>query len=180
MPVQNQPAVSSQTPTDEQFTAEDRRIVDEILSAYEGKRSDLIPVLQRVQQTFGYLGEKVIEHISSQLGIALSEVTGVVSFYSYFTTTEPGKNTIRVCLGTACYVRGGKQVLEDLQKQLHITVGETTADRCFSLDIGRCFGACGLAPVLMVNEDIHQRVKATKLRELIEQYTEEEPHESGE
>lgn len=170
MPVQQQAQVDAATSTGEQLTTDDRQIVDDILSGYQGNRSDLIPVLQRVQQTFGYLREEVIEHISAHLGIPLSEVTGVVTFYSYFTTSPPGRNTIRVCLGTACYVRGGKQVLEDLQKLLHVAVGETTGDRCFSLDIGRCFGACGLAPVLMVNEHIHQRVKATKLRELIEPY----------
>lgn len=170
MPVQHHARVDAAAAIGEQLTTEERPLVDAILSGYQGHRSDLIPVLQRVQQTFGYLREEVIEYISARLGIPLSEVTGVVTFYSYFTTSPPGENTIRVCLGTACYVRGGKQVLEDLQKLLHIPVGETTEDRCFSLDVGRCFGACGLAPVLMVNEDIHQRVKPTKLRELIEPY----------
>lgn len=149
---------------------EDREIVERIIERFEGMRGGLIPVLQTAQQAFGYLSEPVLEHIADRLDIPLSEVTGVVTFYSYFTTSPRGDNTVRVCLGTACYVRSGKQMLEELEKVLGISVGETSGDRCFSLEIGRCFGACGLAPVMMVNDDVHQRVKSTKLRELLEPY----------
>jgi NADH:ubiquinone oxidoreductase subunit E len=94
----------------------------------------------------------------------------VVGFYSFFTTVPRGEHLVRVCLGTACYVRGGKKVLEAVKKSLDIDVGQTTPDRKFSLEVARCFGACGLAPVLTVDEDIHQRVKAARVQELLDGY----------
>lgn len=148
--------------------------LDHIISSFEGVRGSLIPVLQSAQNLFGYLPESVLKHISSSMKIPYSEVTGVVSFYSWFSTVPRGKNIIRVCLGTACYVRGGKDVLKALQDQLGIQVGGTTEDRMFSLEVGRCFGACGLAPVLMVNDDVHQRVKPSKLKEILASYSKEE------
>jgi NADH:ubiquinone oxidoreductase subunit E len=96
----------------------------------------------------------------------------VVGFYSFFSTVPRGKHLVRVCLGTACYVRGGKDVLQSLKDNLGIDVGDTTADRNFSLDVGRCFGACGLAPVIMVDDDVHQRVKPSKIAALLAQYRE--------
>jgi NADH:ubiquinone oxidoreductase subunit E len=107
-------------------------------------------------------------------------VAGVVSFYSFFSTVPRGKYLVRVCLGTACYVRGGKQVLDAVKKTLGIDVGQTTADRLFSLDVGRCFGACGLAPVIMVNDDVHQRVKPAKINELLNIYRLKEQVEAEE
>jgi (2Fe-2S) ferredoxin len=101
-------------------------------------------------------------------------VAGVVSFYSFFSTVPRGKYVVRVCLGTACYVRGGNEVLRAMKDKLGIDVGGTTADRQFSLEVGRCFGACGMAPVLMVNDDLHQRVKPAKLGELLKKYRESE------
>jgi NADH:ubiquinone oxidoreductase subunit E len=111
-----------------------------------------------------------LKKISLALGKPYSEVAGVVGFYSFFTTVPRGKHLVRVCLGTACYVRGGKQVLAALKDALRIEVGETTPDRLFSLDVGRCFGACGLAPVIMIDEDVHQRVKPARLARILEQY----------
>jgi NADH-quinone oxidoreductase subunit E len=105
-------------------------------------------------------------------------VAGVVTFYSYFSTVPRGKNIVRVCLGTACYVRGGKEVLEAFRKQLDIEVGGTTEDRMFSLEVGRCFGACGLAPVVLVNDDVHQRVKPSKIKELLAPYYTDEDQEA--
>ncbi|MBN2040191.1 MAG: NADH-quinone oxidoreductase subunit NuoE [Spirochaetes bacterium] len=145
-------------------------ILDNIINEYSGTEGALIPVLQSAQNMLGYLPKYVMIHISERLGIPYSEVTGVVSFYSYFSTIPRGRHVIRVCLGTACYVRGGKEVLEALEKELSIRVGETTEDRQFSLEIGRCFGACGLAPVVMVGDDVHQRVKPAKIKELLKQY----------
>jgi len=106
-------------------------------------------------------------------------VAGVVGFYSFFTTVPRGKHLVRVCLGTACYVRGGKQVLAGLKDLLRIEVGETSSDRLFSLDVGRCFGACGLAPVIMIDEDVHQRVKPARLAKILDQYREETGTLSG-
>ncbi len=144
--------------------------LDGILEEYRGKPGGLIPVLQMAQGLFGFLPEKVLKRVSLALDKPYSEVAGVVSFYSFFSTMPRGENLIRVCLGTACYVRGGKQVLEAIKKQLAIDVGETTPDNVFSLEVARCFGACGLAPAISVNDTVHQRVKAAKVQEILDGY----------
>jgi len=157
-----------------QATEEDMiRSLDAVIDGFAKTDGALIPILQTAQNLLGYLPASVLKHISVRLKLPYSEVTGVVSFYSFFSTVPRGKHVIRVCLGTACYVRGGKEVLEAFKKNLKINVGETTADRMFSLEVGRCFGACGLAPVAMVNDDVHQRVKSAKIRDLISQYQHE-------
>ncbi len=152
-------------------------VIDDIIAQKQGERGSLIPVLQSTQNLLGYLPKPILIHISEKLEIPYSEVAGVVTFYSFFSTTPRGKHTIRVCMGTACYVRGGKEVLEALSKELKIGVGETTADGLFSLEVGRCFGACGLAPVVMVDEDVHQRVKESQIKSLLEPYLEERGEE---
>ena len=157
-------------PTHPDFTVEH---LDGIINMHQDEAGALIPVLQEVQESVGYLPEEALVHISSRLGIPYSEVTGVVSFYSFFTTVPRGRHTVRACLGTACYVRGGKEVLESLKRHLGIGVGETTEDRMFSLEVGRCFGACGLAPVVVVDETVHQQVKPSRVAELLEPYREE-------
>lgn len=144
--------------------------LDQITYDFSSSEGGLIPILQTAQNLFGYLPKKVLKHIAQRLDIPYSQVAGVVSFYSFFSTKPRGKNLVRVCLGTACYVRGGKEVLSAFQKVLGINVGETTTDMAFSLEVGRCFGACGLAPVVMVNDDVHQRVKPAKIKELLNQY----------
>jgi NADH:ubiquinone oxidoreductase subunit E len=144
--------------------------LDEVLAEYSHVPGALIPVLQIAQALFGYLPETALRKISAALGKPYSEVAGVVGFYSFFTTVPRGKHLVRVCLGTACYVRGGKQVLAALRDVLRIEVGETTPDRQFSLDVGRCFGACGLAPVIMIDDDVHQRVKPTRLARILDDY----------
>ena len=148
--------------------------LDDVLKDYQSVPGALIPVLQIAQAMFGYLPESALKKISLALGKPYSEVAGVVSFYSFFTTVPRGKHLVRVCLGTACYVRGGKTVLAALKSTLGIEVGETTSDRLFSLDVGRCFGACGLAPVLMIDQDVHQRVKPAKVAKLLEPYRQED------
>ncbi|MDC7239808.1 MAG: NAD(P)H-dependent oxidoreductase subunit E [Spirochaetales bacterium] len=147
--------------------------LDRIIEEYDGTEGALIPVLQSAQNLLGYLSREVLIHISESLKIPFSEVTGVVSFYSFFSTHPRGKHIVRVCLGTACYVRGGKEVLQSLEKVLGIRVGETTEDRLFSLEVGRCFGACGLAPVVMVDDSVHQRVRPAAVRDILDQYREE-------
>ncbi len=141
-----------------------------MLPDYTGKPGGLIPALQVCQRLFGYLPKIAMERISEAFGKPYSEVAGVVSFYSFFSTVPRGRHLVRVCLGTACYVRGGKEVLNAIKHALAIEVGETTGDRQFSLDVGRCFGACGLAPVIMVDDDVHQRVKPAKVGELLARY----------
>lgn len=144
--------------------------LDDVLKDFVDVPGALIPVLQIAQAMFGYLPESALRKISLALGKSYSEVAGVVGFYSFFTTVPRGKHLIRVCLGTACYVRGGKELLSALKHALGIEVGETTSDRMFSLDVGRCFGACGLAPVVMIDDDVHQRVRPARLPRILEQY----------
>jgi NADH:ubiquinone oxidoreductase subunit E len=146
--------------------------VDEVIEEYRSKPGALIPVLQITQSMFGYLPREVLKHISLELGKPFSEVAGVAGFYSFFSIVPRGKHLVRVCLGTACYVRGGKHVLASLKKVLGIDVGETTPDKQFTLEVGRCFGACGLAPVVMIDNDTHQRVKAARVHELLGKYNE--------
>jgi NADH:ubiquinone oxidoreductase subunit E len=144
--------------------------LDEVLEEYRNQPGALIPVLQIAQAMFGYLPQAALKKISVALGKSYSEVAGVVGFYSFFSTVPRGKHLVRVCLGTACYVRGGKEVLAALKTALRIEVGETTADRLFSLDVGRCFGACGLAPVIMIDDDVHQRVRPARLGKIFDRY----------
>ncbi len=153
-------------PTDEELMSR----LDEVVAELEQEKGALIPILQAAQGLFGYLPENVLRHLSRRLRVPYSEIAGVVTFYSYFSTKPRGRNVIRVCLGTACYVRGGKAILDEMRKELGVQVGEVTEDRLFSLEIGRCFGACGMAPVVMVNDTVHQRVKPAAVRDIIRLY----------
>ncbi|MFC1597636.1 NAD(P)H-dependent oxidoreductase subunit E [Planctomycetota bacterium] len=141
--------------------------LDDVLADYRGKPGALIPVLQIAQSIFGYLPEAALKRIARGLGQSYSEVAGVVGFYSFFSTQPRGRHLIRVCLGTACYVRGGKRVLDAMKERLHVDVGETTRDRRFSLEVARCFGACGLAPALAIDDEVHQRVKPAKIAQIL-------------
>jgi NADH:ubiquinone oxidoreductase subunit E len=138
-----------------------------VIAEYKDKPGGLIPALQVAQALYGYLPEPVLQKISAGFAKPYSEVAGVVSFYSFFSIKPRGKYLVRVCLGTACYVRGGKEVLAAFRKKLAVEVGETTPDRQFSLEVGRCFGACGMAPVVMINDTVHQRVKPARVGELL-------------
>ena len=142
----------------------------EMLEPYRDKPGSLIPALQAAQNVFGYIPKPAMNLISETLDEPLSRVLGVVTFYSFFSTVPRGKYVIRVCLGTACYVRGGKEVVESLQTALEVDVGQTTEDRLFTLEVARCFGACGLAPILMVNDDVHPYVKPAEIDNLLAQY----------
>lgn len=148
--------------------------LDEVLRRYQGSPGGLIPVLQQAQGIFGYLPEVALKRIAKDLGKPYSEVAGVVSFYSFFSTVPRGKHIIRVCLGTACYVRGGLQVLDAIRDRLGIDVGETTEDRQFSLEVARCFGACGLAPAVSIDEDVHRRVRVSQVAQILSRYSEQE------
>ncbi len=146
------------------------RRLDQVLAEYHGKPGALIPVLQIAQGIFGYLPEVALKRIALGLNKPYSEVAGVVSFYSFFSTTPRGQHLVRVCLGTACYVRGGKRVLDTLKQKLRVEVGQTTPDRVFTLEIARCFGACGLAPAIMIDDDVHHRVKPSRLDVILDPY----------
>ncbi len=147
--------------------------LDEVIQRYNDRPGALIPVLQTAQGIFGYLPEVALKRIAKGMRKPYSEVAGVVSFYSFFSTVPRGRNLVRVCLGTACYVRGGMAVLDALRKELRIDVGETTEDREFSLEVARCFGACGLAPVITINDVVHHRVKPARIREVLAHYAPE-------
>ncbi|MDF2594016.1 MAG: hypothetical protein K0R69_357 [Clostridia bacterium] len=137
------------------------------------KRGALISVLHRAQSLFGYLPREVQVFVGKKLNVPVSQVYGVVSFYSFFTMLPKGKHPISVCLGTACYVRGADKVLDAFKRQLGIEVGQTTPDGKFSLDALRCVGACGLAPVVLVGERVYGRIgTADEVKKIISEYQE--------
>lgn len=154
-----------------EFTPEQVNQLDAIIEKYKGKPGGLIPVLEEAQVALEYLPISVQRKIAGGLNLPLSRVYGVVTFYSFFTMTPRGKHTVRICLGTACYVRGGKALSDQLKKEFGIEEGETTPDRMFTLETVRCLGACGLGPVIVVDENVHGRVKPAKVKEILSQYT---------
>ena len=166
--LQSKPTFQSAEALD--FTAEEMSAVDAIIDRYRSKPGSLIPVLEEVQETLGYLPPAIQRKIALSLGVPLGEVYGVVTFYSFFTMVPRGRHTVKCCLGTACYVRGGKKILEKLSTTLGIQPGKTTADRRFSLETVRCLGACGLAPVITADADTFRHVKPARLMELLDKY----------
>lgn len=135
------------------------------------KKGSLISVLHRAQSIFGYLPREVQQYVAKKLDISVSQVYGVVSFYSFFTMVPKGKHPISVCLGTACYVRGADKVVEAFKRELGVNVGETTPDGKFSLDALRCVGACGLAPVVLVGDKVYGRIStAEQVKEILNEY----------
>lgn len=162
--------INSAPMTEPAFTEQELAAVDGIIARYKSKPGALIPVLEEVQETIGYLPPIIQKKIAEGMQVPLSEVYGVVSFYSFFTMNPRGRHVTRCCLGTACYVRGDKQNMERLKEVLKIDSGGTTADLKFSLETVRCLGACGLAPVITVDEDTYRQVKPSKLSEILERY----------
>lgn len=134
------------------------------------KKGALMPVLQKAQGIFGYLPVEILEMISKGLGIPMAEVYGVVTFYSQFSLVPKGDFKVGVCLGTACYVRGAQDLLDSVVEELGIDPGKTTTDMKFSLTATRCIGACGLAPVLSVNDDVYGRLKAEDVKGILDKY----------
>lgn len=154
----------------EEFSQEQLQQVDAIIEEYRGKPGSLIPVLEEVQGVLGYLPHAIQHRIALGLNLPQSQIFGVVTFYSLFTMVPRGRHTIRVCMGTACYVRGGKKNLDRLVHDLGIEPGDTTPDRRFSLETIRCLGACGLAPVIVIDEDTYKQVKQQKIHTMLERY----------
>jgi NADH-quinone oxidoreductase E subunit len=152
------------------FTPDQWKSIDKVIEKYRDKLGALIPVLEEIQGITGYLPESVQRRVASGLSLPLSQVYGVTTFYSFFTMKPRGKHQVRVCLGTACHVRGAKRNLEHLMEVLKVRPGECTEDRNFSLDVVRCLGACGLAPVMVVDEDTHKQVKEAKLDRILRAY----------
>jgi NADH-quinone oxidoreductase subunit E len=141
--------------------------LDEILSRYSGEKSDLIPVLQEAQESFGYLPEGVMQRIAKFLRLPESTVYGVSTFYAQFKLIPTGKRLVKVCRGTACHVRGGARILREVEKQLGIKPGETSTDLSNSLETIACFGSCALAPVIVVNKDVYGRMTTTKVGQIL-------------
>lgn len=144
----------------------------QVIEENKGKKGALMPVLHKAQVIFGYLPIEVQKIISEELNMALAEVYGVVTFYSQFSLVPKGQYTIGVCLGTACYVKGAQGLIDRIRKNIDVEVGATTPDRRFTLIATRCIGACGLAPVLTVNEDVYGKLKVSDIDGIIEKYKE--------
>lgn len=146
--------------------------LNELLKGYDKKQKSLIPVLQEAQEEYGYLPEEVIKEIANYLDLSLSQVYGVVTFYSQFHLEPRGENIIRVCMGTACHVRGGGAILDKIKEEIGVEDGETTEDLNFTLESVACIGACGLAPVIMINDDTHGRLTPDKVPAILDEYKE--------
>ncbi|MFA7206273.1 MAG: NAD(P)H-dependent oxidoreductase subunit E [Saccharofermentanales bacterium] len=144
--------------------------ISNIIDLYKEKEGSLIQVLHLAQNVYGYLPLELQRFIADSMGTTLTEVSGVVTFYSFFSTEPKGKHTIRVCLGTACYVRGGKKLIESLRDILKIDIGQTTEDGLFTLEVARCIGACSLAPAIMIDDVVYKQVNANKLRSILAVY----------
>lgn len=144
--------------------------IDSIILENRDKPGALITVLRECQNTVGYLPSKLLDYIGKGLNIPGSKVFGVATFYSYFSLTPKGRNIIKLCMGTACYVKGIKEAMERIENKYQIKEGETTGDKRFSLEAVRCLGACGLAPVMVVNQDIHGSISSDKVIDVLERY----------
>ena len=145
-------------------------LIGQMIDAYKDKEGSLIMVLHAAQEIYGYLPPELQEFIARKMNLPVSEIHGVVSFYSFFSTKERGKHTIHVCMGTACYVRGAQKLVEALEEKLGVSVGEVTPDKKFTLDVARCIGACGLAPAVMVDDDVHRQVQPHSVDAMLKQY----------
>ncbi len=138
-------------------------LLKNVITDYEKKESNLIQILHMAQAIFGYLPVEVQHFIAGQMELSASRINSVLTFYSFFSTQPKGKYTVSICLGTACYVRGGKEVLNKLKSVLGIDVGTTTEDKIFSLSVMRCIGACGLAPAMTINNKVYKQVNPNKI-----------------
>jgi len=147
-----------------------RERLSPILAPYRGQRGALIPVLQKVQEEIGYLPEEAVSEIAYFLSVSESEVYGVASFYAQFRFERQGEHTMKVCQGTACYVRGGRRILEMVERELDIQPGGTTEDYKFSLERVACFGSCALAPVMVVDKTVYGRMTTAKARKILTEY----------
>ncbi|MGN0842369.1 MAG: NAD(P)H-dependent oxidoreductase subunit E [Kiritimatiellia bacterium] len=144
--------------------------ISAFIEEWKSKPGNLIMVLHQVQQTYGYIPRNIAIEISERLSVPLAKIYGVVTFYNFFKLEKAGKYKIQVCLGTACYIRGGDDLLKALEKELGIGLNSTTPDGLFSIEAVRCLGCCGLAPVIVVNGNVHGRLTAKDVPAIIEQY----------
>ena len=148
--------------------------VQQIARDYKDRGGSLIQVLHAVQTVYGYLPLEVQKVVAVEMNCPLSVVSGVVTFYSFFSTEPQGKHTIRICLGTACYVRGGVRIADELERVLGCRSGHTTADRIFTLEIARCIGACGLAPAISIDDKVYANVTTEQIPQILAPYYKKE------
>lgn len=144
--------------------------LEEYIDNLPSKKGALIQVLHRAQHIFGYLSKEVQEFVAKKLDMPVSKVYGVITFYSYFTTEPKGENVINVCMGTACFVKGAGDVLSEFENKLNIKVGETTKDGKFTLQVLRCVGACGLAPVVTINDKVYGHFAKNQVSKVLEEF----------
>lgn len=144
--------------------------VQDIWARHPAKRASLIPVLQDIQDSFGYLPETAIDLLSELADISANEIYGVATFYTQFRFSPPGEHTVRVCQGTACHVRQGSQILNEVEQQLKIKAGQTTVDGKFDLERVACLGCCALAPVMVVDDKVHARMSVKKISSVLSHY----------
>lgn len=147
-----------------------KKEVDEILNQFTHDKENLITILNEVQTKYGYIPKAAQIEIADYLNLALAEVYGVITFYSRFTLVPKGKYNVSICLGTACFVKGSREILERAKAKLGIEEGQTTKDGKFSLDTTRCVGACGLAPVFTINDEVYGKATVKKLDEVLDMY----------
>jgi len=144
--------------------------LQEILSNYEGKKSEIIPILQDIQSNFGYLSETTMKEVAKFTNVSESEIYGVATFYTQFRFTPRGKKHVAVCTGTACHVTGAQQIIEGMERHLNIKEGETTADGEYSLESVGCLGCCALAPAAMVNNEIKSKLSLRSIKRIFRGY----------
>jgi len=152
---------------------EDLKMSDQLLAfidEWKTKPGNLIMVLHRVQEEFGYIPRKIAIELTELLDIPLAKIYGVITFYHFFKLKKPGKHKLQVCMGTACYLKGGQDLIEEVENLLDIGVNQTTEDGLFSLEAVRCVGCCGLAPVLVVGKDVYGKLKTDKMAEILAKY----------
>jgi len=155
-------------------TGADLSLLDTILQRNKGQEDALITMLQEIQELYSYLPEEVLTHLSAEANIPLSRIYAVATFYAQFYLTPRGRNTIRVCRGTACHVRGGSRVLDAVERELGITEGETRADLEYTLETVACIGACALAPTMVINQSTHGKMTPSKVAEVLRRQAEKE------
>jgi len=152
------------------LTDEGFQKLDNVIEASKGKKGPLMPVLHEAQKIFGSIPFEVQKVISEKMNVPLAEIYGVVTFYSQFSLEPKGEYVVGVCLGTACYVKGAQEIINKVESIIDVKCGNTSADRKFTLEATRCIGACGLAPVLTVNEEVYGRLEVSDIEEIMNEY----------
>ena len=161
---------STKAKTSKEISSNILKQIRKIVEATNGKAGAPIRVLQQVQGIVGYLPPEILKAVSNEMRIPLSELYGITSFYSFFSMVPKGKYVIQVCLGTSCYVKGAERILKTLKKDYNLESGGITSDGKFSLEMVRCLGCCGLSPVMAIKDDIHRKVKASQIQEILSSY----------